>query len=503
MKPDWSVQPLSSHITVSDPDTAIQAKNIRTASIGTYQVKETRITVPITDGQEAHAIVREPVGAPDNHAACIFLHGAGTGKAEEVYADISGALASSGMTTLVQDKRLDNYTALHRDYEKSAQDYMAGIDVLKHWDGVDATKVGLYAESEGTWIASLVAEQEPDLAFAALISAPVYSARKQMAMAATEYLHIIGAPNDVLQLIPRITSLKFGIFDLNYADFNAREFRNAYTMPLLITYGTLDPSMPIEQGALQLLEDAQSVGNSNAVVRYYPTNHQMRTGSSLSVPGLPLAEHYTRDLASWMNAVAAGASAEDWTTPMIAGSQPYQEYAVPSHTTPGLIKSVNTLLVLLAFSVLFWIATVVLCIMSVIRHRRAITTTEKHGKTIVHRFATGTKVLVISNIVVTPLITAGFFAYIAFVGMSALSLSDHGQMLSMLWTALRVAVIISVMLLAWMWVRLFFFYGPGNIDPDTPKDQRRLSRGHNTIIACCSICVLCSLILACFFNMLG
>ena len=56
------------------------------------------------------------------------------------------------------------------------------------------------------------------------------------------------------------------------------------------------------------------------LVRYYAANHQMRTGSSLSLPGLPLDKDYTHNLEDWINAIAAGATEDDWLTPDIAGA---------------------------------------------------------------------------------------------------------------------------------------------------------------------------------------
>ena len=57
-------------------------------------------------------------------------------------------------------------------------------------------------------------------------------------------------------------SLNPGMLGLEYASFNAADYRNTLTMPLLVVYGTLDRSMPVEQGAQQLLQDANSVGNT-------------------------------------------------------------------------------------------------------------------------------------------------------------------------------------------------------------------------------------------------
>lgn len=167
MEPKWSVKPLSMHLQVTERSTAIKARGITTPQEGTYQVRQTRLRLPISGGKTVNAILREPEHAPGGRAACVFVHGAGTGKAEEVYADLANALASAGITTLVQDKRLDNYTPLHRDYNSSAEDYLAGLNLLRTQQGVDARKVGLYAESEGTWIASVMTHKDRHIALGA------------------------------------------------------------------------------------------------------------------------------------------------------------------------------------------------------------------------------------------------------------------------------------------------------------------------------------------------
>lgn len=509
MMPPWRIEPLSAHITVSTSDTAIAADGITTPQEGTYKVKESKIRLRISGGRTVDAIVREPIGAPKGRPACSFVHGAGTGKASEVYGDIAGAMASAGITTLVQDKRLDNYTPLSRDYLSNAEDYLAGLDALRAWPGVDAAKAGIYAESEGTWIATLMADRDKDIAFAILTSAPVFSPRQQMAMAATQYLNIIGAPSGVIGIIPKLISLDFAPFGLNYADFDAAAYRHNLTMPLLVNYGTRDPSMPCEQGAQQLIRDAHDVGNENVTVRYYPTNHQMRTGSSLSLPGLQLEKHYTHNLEDWVNAVAAGATATDWTTPPIAGAQPFQEFAVPASVRPGCIHSLLEVLVVALLVVLLWLIVVICCLITFLRrHHCDAESPGRKGHTLVHRYTAQSRALIIGNIILTPTLTCGFLAYFAFVARAALKLEDDAATLEARWVALRIGAFIAIAMLCWLWIRLYFFYGPGELDPrdadhDLPRKEYRMARGHSWIIGMLSVCVLLALALADFFGLIG
>ena len=504
MEPKWSVKPLSMHLQVTERSTAIKARGITTPQEGTYQVRQTRLRLPISGGKTVNAILREPENAPSGRAACVFVHGAGTGKAEEVYADLANALASAGITTLVQDKRLDNYTPLRRDYDSSAEDYLAGLNLLRAQQGVDARKVGLYAESEGTWIASVMTHKDRHIAVQVLTSAPVYSGRQQIAMAATEYLNIIGAPGGVVDIIPRLLSLNFAPIGLEYADFNTAEYRDTLTMPLLVNYGTIDPAMPIEQGALQLIGDAHAAGNSNVLVRYYAANHQMRTGSSLSLPGLPLDKDYTHNLEDWINAIAAGATEDDWLTPDIAGARPYQEYAIPENISSGLVSSVWVLVVLIVICLVSWLLTVVFCIGAFVSRKRVeAKTVDDSGHIVVHRFTMLSKVLIITNIVLLPICAAGFLGYFAFTAKAALSLTDEATMLSFGWSMLRLGSLVLIVMNSWMWVRMFFFYGPGNIDKEYPKTAMRMASGHTATVALLSVSVLCALVLSSFFGLIG
>lgn len=479
----WRVEPYTDHITVGSSSTAIAARNLSTAQEGTYKVKTTKLTIKLTDTVSVNAILREPIGAHGKRPACVFVHGAGTGKASEVYGDIAPAMASAGIVTLVPDKRLDNYSWTSRDYQTMARDYLVSWKLLAGLSNVDPAQVGVYAESEGTWIASVMAKQQPDIAFMILTSPPVVPGRDQMAMAATSYATIAGAPQSVVDELPTLISLDFSLVGLQYADFPAQDYYAALTMPLLINYGTIDPSMPIEQGARTLIDAAKTNGNTNVTVRYYPTNHQMRTGSSLSLPGLPLERHYTHDLEDWTNAVTAGATATDWSTPMIAGSQPHQRFTAPSSTPRGMIGSVSQALALMAAQILCVIAAavgaIVLWVSGRLRGARtrvpasgnsahaagastptvtsAMTTTlaSSAGDALAEhtpsgntpRFGRGIGAMLVACVTLPVLTAGGLGWYLATLGKAALSLSNRADVLRPGWTMLQIGAAACLLLL--------------------------------------------------------
>lgn len=470
--PRWRVEPFTNHITVKSSSTAIRAKNITTPQEGRYRTKETHIAVNLGGGKSVNAIVREPVGAPDGHAACLFLHGSGTGKSSEAYGDIAYAMASTGITTLVPDKRLDNYSMLSRDYESSANDYAQSLKILRAWPGVDASKTGIYAESEGTWIATVLTDEHPDLAFAILASSPVVSGRQLMAMSATNYLEAVGAPKAVTRIIPKLTSLSVQAVGPNYADFDAARYRKSMTMPLLIDYGTRDTAMPVEQGARLLTRAANAAGNRNVTVRYYYANHQIRTGSAQPAPGLPLESHYTHDLEDWVNAVAAGAGAGDWTTPMVAGAQPNQTLTAPTDTSPALVTSVGVIAGAIALcllcALLAMLGAPVLIAAGVIRGRARKSDHDPHDdpqlaaapeqgripQPAVPRFTGSLRASLIVNTVLAVGVTCVFLAYLVTVIIDAISLTSNSTVLARNWHVVTALAWMAVVAFAWLLAEL-------------------------------------------------
>ncbi len=106
MAPKWQVQPFTDHITLTTTNTAIQAVDPATGAVlktpqeGAYRTKETHITVALDGGKTVNAIVRQPLDAPADRPACLFLHGSGTGKSSEAFGDVANAMASAGITTV-------------------------------------------------------------------------------------------------------------------------------------------------------------------------------------------------------------------------------------------------------------------------------------------------------------------------------------------------------------------------------------------------------------------
>ena len=444
MTPDWRVEPYRDHLRVSTRSTAVASSLGPTTPEGTHPVKEQRISITLAGGVRIQAIVREPSDLKGTGPACLFIHGAGTGKSSEVFGDLASAMASAGITTLVPDKRLDTYTTFHRDYQAMAADYGRSLDRLRSWPSVDPTKVGLYAESEGTWISSIMTAKDPSIAFSILTSPPVYPGRRQMAMAATSYLDLIGAPKGIRNVIPRLMGMDLSLLGLEYADFPSLPYLDQLRMPVMINFGTMDVSMPVEQGAREIIRRTHAIGNDNVTLRYYPTNHQIRTGSRLAKAGLPLEPRYTHNLEDWINAVAMGTKADQWSTPMIAGSQPHQLNQVPKHTNTGLIPSLTALLTLMASGPILLAAALVSALIGALSsHLRA------RGKD--HRqsgFSKGLTGRLWSLGLLAAGLMAALLAYAFTVVRQALGLMHLSSMMASCWSLLSVLCLVLILLLA-------------------------------------------------------
>lgn len=369
--PSWQPVDSTATVTLDSSDTSIAANNAVNAAIDTYDVDEQTVTVHVGDGVTVNAIVRTPrqpqwpdaehPKLPSEIPGCMFITGAGLAKATDVYGDLAWDMASAGVATIVPDKRMDNYSWQHRDYVQMAHDYEQSLDALENWvgigDGADAvhvskTNVGLYAESEGTWITPIIASERSDVSFSIMTSAPVFTPREQMTYAMDDYFRKLNVPFPTNHIISRLTTLDMGSIGPNYGDFDVTPYLKAQTQPTLFIYGTNDLSMPTIEApatARSLMADA---GNTNTLLRYYKgANHQMRVGDAKAEKSLPLAKNFERDITDFA-LDAQDSTTQGWATAMTAGDDtPWQASAVMTDLSEngvggGMVHSVDRLAVL-------------------------------------------------------------------------------------------------------------------------------------------------------------
>ncbi len=319
--PGWNPHPLERTLVVQTSDVEIGG-DVATTPVGTYETRTETFTVEL-DGATVEATVHEPVGAPDRRPGLVFMHGAGTATHDNFW-QLTEALASAGIVSLVPDKRLDTYSARFRDYPAMARDYMHSWEALSSWPGVDPERVGFYAESEGAFIAPVAAAENPEVASVVLVSAPVVPAREQFALATDTYLRALGAPEQLLRAVPRLLGSEVPGGGFYYADFDVSPYQQRMDQPVLMVYGTEDVSMPVVQAPAKVIDDLAVAGNDDYTLRYFEgANHGIRIEDELA-PGFPEA------VARWVQGLPETADAQ----PRIAGGQPDQRFRAEPLDSP-------------------------------------------------------------------------------------------------------------------------------------------------------------------------
>jgi dipeptidyl aminopeptidase/acylaminoacyl peptidase len=110
-------------------------------------------------------------GGKAPHPAIIFVHGSGRAAREtfRFYADL---FARKGIAVLIYDKR-DIGTIRATELvsgEDLAGDALAGVELLKKRDDIEARRIGLWGGSQGSGIAAMAAARSEDVAFLISVS---------------------------------------------------------------------------------------------------------------------------------------------------------------------------------------------------------------------------------------------------------------------------------------------------------------------------------------------
>ena len=343
---------------------------------GAYKVHEWHQAIdakqPSTgDVQRININFREPEGAGDNLPAVMFFHGAGYGTCDNSFGDIATAMSSAGFVTAVIDKPVWYTNDTTRDYEGSAVIYEQVINMMRGFRNVNPKGVGLYATSEGAWIASYVVQRDEQVAFQVLLSPMVFSARHALAFLAVQDFALVGANEGYQSIVRRVFSLDLPALGLTNADLNT-SVPAAYRIPTLVAYGAKDVMTAQVQGFKDILEQAHKAGNYNVTLRSYPiANHVLRLGDE-AMENTPFADDYMRDTVSWVAGTSRGLTQ---TSEPVAGTPLYQSIAVPLelHSRPAMtwygIVVMGLNLIMMLVSAVLLVVTLIRAIMRRVRHQ--------------------------------------------------------------------------------------------------------------------------------------
>lgn len=330
----WNYEPTGQTIETLASDTSVTFDNPSGKTLaeqGDYEVTQRYVTIdakqPSTgEIQHIKVLIREPKGAGNSRPGVVFMHGAGYGTCDNSFGDMALALSSAGFVTAVPDKPVWSTNDATRDYPGSAAIYDQVINMLRNFDNVDASNVGIYATSESTWISSYLLGRDPDVAFQVLLSLMVYSPRYSLGFLAAQDFALVGAHDGYQSIVRRAFNIDAELFGLTNLDLDTLN-PQAYSIPTLVAYGTKDVMTAQVEGTEKIIDMAHKAGNWDVTVRTYPiANHVLRLGDE-SNNGTPFADAYVDDVISWAVGTTQGL---EQTSERVAGTNLYQSIAVPS-----------------------------------------------------------------------------------------------------------------------------------------------------------------------------
>ena len=187
------------------------------------------------------------------HPGAVFIHGSGTSRRDNPwYLTFAEELRSNGVAVLLPDKRGSEASEGNwRDtsLEELATDTQAAFDYLSQVRELDSSRIGVIGCSQGGWIVSIVASQEPSVAFAVSLSGAGVTAEEQLAFEEINNIAQMGTYRFVARLISRFTIPAIMKRDSwrATASFDPMPYWNDVKVPVFAAFGGGDTNVPVEE----------------------------------------------------------------------------------------------------------------------------------------------------------------------------------------------------------------------------------------------------------------
>jgi pimeloyl-ACP methyl ester carboxylesterase len=294
------------------------------------EVIHTEVTVPFSGGSTPAALV-SPAGPEPATTGVVLVGGSGASPRDQLV-PLAEELASLGVAALTYDKRTEDYSLTHRDYDQLGADSLAAVTTLRQVTGIE--RIGLLGISEGGWVVTAAAAQPgTPIDFAVLVSAPVVSPLEQISWTLDRPL--AEAPTS-LRRIPA-SVLAGGRTIIDYLDFDSTPRLENIQVPVYAIWGAADSTIPINAAYRTLASALQTPPTATIIPE---VGHDLLPGTSRWAPALT----------AWMNTPS---------DPVLAGVKPASTLgiAVPPRSTwftdPRLHLALTTATTLTA-GLLFW-----------------------------------------------------------------------------------------------------------------------------------------------------
>ena len=207
-------------------------------------------------------------------AAVVVIHGSGTSRRNSRwYLTLTQYLQKSGVAVLLPDKRGSEKSQgdwRSASFEDLATDTLAAIQYLKDQDTIAISEIGVVGMSQGGWIAPIVANQSPDIAFLVNFVGAAVTPQEQLLYEENHNLRQMG-------FLPGISNLVAFMSTAYLKNFGQKEFWDEIegfdplpywkqlTVDALALYGRDDTNVPSADSA----EKLRALKNPRIQVRIY------------------------------------------------------------------------------------------------------------------------------------------------------------------------------------------------------------------------------------------
>lgn len=195
------------------------------------------------------AVLQRPNGS-GRFPAVVLIHGSGRMTAEDASQWSARQWLDLGVAVMAYDKRgVGGSTGVYsgvgptnsdRMFDLLADDALAAVAALKSHANIESSRIGLFANSQGGWIAPLAASRSRDVAFLISVSGPVSTVGEE-----NEFSRLAGAdPGSIQGLSAADIETRFNAFTGPHG-FDPVPVLRTLPTPSLWIIGERDRSIPV------------------------------------------------------------------------------------------------------------------------------------------------------------------------------------------------------------------------------------------------------------------
>jgi uncharacterized protein len=231
-------------------------------------VRTTDVTFVGGGGVILHGIVVAPRPSGKRRPAFVMLEGAGNRGRQELQ-PAAEVFARRGVITLIYDKRKVGYSLLRRDYALLADDAVAALAVLATRRDVDPSRLGLWAQSEGAYVAPLACRRSSAVKFVITVGAVGVTPAVQTAWGYDQFLRHAGVGGGLphtLEITALRTMISAGLFP--EANFDPAPAWQQVRQPVLAEWGEFDRVALPRESSTAIEEALRRGGNTRYTMRF-------------------------------------------------------------------------------------------------------------------------------------------------------------------------------------------------------------------------------------------